>query len=475
MRQPNPQSLDAIERHERQLWAVALVLLLALSGLIVVAFVALLDPESAAGSLAASELETALGGLLVLVVLFCLYSLQAHRSFQGVRRLYQQQALRDPLTGLLNRQSFADRFAVEVARARRDGRGFPILLCDLDHFKQINDTEGHQAGDRILRLAADALQAATRGSDFVFRWGGDEFLVMLSVASRGGALVAAQRIRRAVRRVAEVEGVSLDLSVGLAFFPEHAESGSRLLSLADRALYIAKKGGHKVHVGEEEYELDESAVSIVFQPVVEIDGRLVVGYEALSRDPEGRVGIQDVFRRYAAVGQLGELKRLIFRYQVRRAAELRLSRVFINVDFESLRTLEPLAKPEGVEVVLEISEAESLVDVESNLRTAETWRGLGYKFAIDDFGSGFMSLPFIARLIPDYIKIDGTMVAEAAGSNQFGGFLRDLVMAMRNYSKDGIIAEGIETERDFEVVRQLGIDQVQGYLTGEPAPWDDER
>jgi EAL domain-containing protein (putative c-di-GMP-specific phosphodiesterase class I) len=320
----------------------------------------------------------------------------------------------------------------------------------------------------------NALQAATRGSDFVFRWGGDEFLVLLNVPTRSGALVAADRIRRAVRRVAEDRDVSLDLSIGVAFFPEHAETGSKLITMADRALYIAKKGGHKLHVGEEEYELNDNAVSIVFQPVVEIHGRRVVAYEALSRDPERRVEIQDVFRRYAAVGQLGELKKLIFRRQIKRAAELRLPRVFINIDFESLRSLEPFPKPEGIEVVLEISEADSLADVDAHLLTAESWRRMGYKFAIDDFGSGFVSLPFIARLIPDYIKIDGAMVAEAAGSHQFGDFLRDLVLAMRNYSKDGIIAEGIETETEFEVVRQLGIDQVQGYLTGRPAEWKDE-
>jgi diguanylate cyclase (GGDEF)-like protein len=393
---------------------------------------------------------------------------------QRVRRLYQQLALRDPLTGLLDRQSFTDRCIVEMARARRAGLSFPILLCDLDHFKAINDTMGHQAGDRILRLVGNALQAATRGSDFVFRWGGDEFLVLLNVPTRSGALVAADRIRRAVRRVAEDRDVSLDLSIGVAFFPEHAETGSKLITMADRALYIAKKGGHKLHVGEEEYELNDNAVSIVFQPVVEIHGRRVVAYEALSRDPERRVEIQDVFRRYAAVGQLGELKKLIFRRQIKRAAELRLPRVFINIDFESLRSLEPFPKPEGIEVVLEISEADSLADVDAHLLTAESWRRMGYKFAIDDFGSGFVSLPFIARLIPDYIKIDGAMVAEAAGSHQFGDFLRDLVLAMRNYSKDGIIAEGIETETEFEVVRQLGIDQVQGYLTGRPAEWKDE-
>jgi len=225
-------------------------------------------------------------------------------------------------------------------------------------------------------------------------------------------------------------------------------------------------------VGEEEYELNERSVRMVFQPVVEIESREVMGYEALSRDPKGKLDITTLFRRYSAVGQLAELKRIIFRHQVRVAQERELKRVFINIDFETLENVEPFAKPENVEIVLEISEAESLHDVDRHLETADTWRKLGYRFAIDDFGAGFMSLPFIARLVPEYIKVDRSTTVEATGSEQFSYFLRDLVKAMRNYSKEGIIAEGIETEEEFEVVRKMGVDQVQGYLTGRPAELD---
>ena len=106
------------------------------------------------------------------------------------------------------------------------------------------------------------------------------------------------------------------------------------------------------------------------------------------------------------------------------------------------------------------------------METADSWRRLGYKFAFDDFGSGFMSLPFVARLVPEYIKVDRSTIVQATGNKQFSRFLGDLVSAMRNYSKDGIIAEGIETEEEFEVVREMGMDQVQGYLTGRPAEWE---
>ncbi len=461
--------LIATERREGHLWIATLALLLVLASVTIVTFSVLIDKEDA---LSGTELTVALGGLFLLTVLFCLYAIQAHRSFQRIRSFYQAKALRDPLTGLLNRQSFADRFETEVARAQRDEKVFPILLCDLDHFKQLNDTHGHQYGDNILREVGAAFLSATRGADSVFRWGGDEFLVILSVATRDGALVAARRIRDSVREIGHRRGVRIDLSIGVAFYPEHGDSQSRLISLADRALYIAKKGGHRIHVGEEEYSLDDDAVALVFQPVVELGSRKVIGYEALSRDPAGKLGIQQIFRRYAAVGQLAELKKLIFVSQVEKASKLGLERVFINIDFSSLQSTDPFPVPEGMEVILEISETESLADVRQNLHTADAWRRQGFKFAIDDFGSGFMSLPFISRLVPEYIKIDSAMVSEAAQSQQFGGFLKDMVRAMRNYSKDGIIAEGIETESEIQVVEDLGIDQVQGYLTGRPKKWE---
>jgi diguanylate cyclase (GGDEF)-like protein len=463
--------ITSIERREKHLWVVTLFLLFLLAGVTIVTFSALVDPSSLDGRLGRALRPTALIGLLLFIGLFCAYAFHSHLTFRDIRRLYQRQALRDPLTGLLNRQSFEQRFDEAVARSRRDEKPLAILLCDLDRFKEINDSHGHHVGDEILKLLAKSALEATRGSDLVFRWGGDEFLVLVSVSTRKGALIAARRIRSGVLKVAEAEHLPLDLSIGIAFFPEHSSDPRELIQLADRALYIAKRSGDRIHVGEEEYELNERSVTMVFQPVVEVGSREVIGYEALSRDPKGRVDITRLFRRYSAVGQLAELKRIIFRHQVRAAREHGLHKVFINIDFETLQSVEPFAKPEEVDVVLEISEAESLYDVELHLATAASWRKLGYKFAIDDFGAGFMSLPFIARLVPEYIKVDRSTIVEAAGSKQFSRFLADLVRAMRNYSKEGIIAEGIETEQEFEVVRDLGVDQVQGYLTGRPAKW----
>jgi diguanylate cyclase (GGDEF)-like protein len=470
---PVEHDLRQIERREWHLWTLTLTLLLVFVAVTVLTSYLLLQNEPDGGQAHGSRLlhlmvYRGLPGLVVLIALFCAYILHTRVTFGRMRRLFEKQAMRDALTGLLNRQYFADRLDEELARADRNGGVFAILLCDLDHFKEVNDGHGHHTGDDVLKEVSKSVLEATRGSDLVFRWGGDEILVVLSRTTRDGVLTAADRIRSGVKGVGERRQIALDVSVGAALYPEHAQTVDTLIRLADRALYIAKRGGDKVHIGEEEYRLDDHAVNVVFQAVVDRTTKEVLGHEALGRDPQGKLSIGDLFRRYQAVGQLNELKCLCFRLQLKAAAERRLKRVFINVDFAVLDQLQVMPKPDGTEVILEISEAEALRDVERHLQTTSAWRAQGYKFAIDDFGAGFISLPFIAQLIPDYIKMDRSTIVQARSSPQFLTFLRDLVLALRNYSKEGIIAEGIETQEELQVVRDLGIGPVQGFLLARP-------
>ncbi len=194
----------------------------------------------------------------------------------------------------------------------------------------------------------------------------------------------------------------------------------------------------------------------------------MLGYEALSRDPEGRIDILELFRWYRRVGQLKELKSLCFRLQIEKAAQLRLGRVFINVDFDLLEPLEVIPLGGGTEVILEISEMEAMTDVDRCLRITRQWREGGYQFAIDDFGAGFISLPFLTRLVPDFIKMDRTTIIQATDNAQFRAFLEDVLKALHNYTGQGIIAEGIETEGELQTVKQLHAHWAQGFLLGRP-------
>jgi diguanylate cyclase (GGDEF)-like protein len=401
------------------------------------------------------------------------YAIERKRAEEALA----EQAIRDSLTNLFNRRYFNHRMEEEIAKAVRNKTSLAILLCDLDHFKIINDTRGHHTGDEVLKAVARCIQEATRGTDLVFRWGGDEIVVVLSEATREGILTAGERIRRGVRTFSEQAylDLDLDLSIGVSIYPEHGSNVDELIRLADWALYIAKKGGDKIHIGEEEYQLDEHAIKVVFQPVMDVRSNEILGYEALSRDAQDKVSILELFGRYQAIGQLNELKRICFKSQLKAASELGLKRVFINVDFNVLSQLEVAPKPPNMEVILEISELEALHDIENHLKMARKWREGGYKFAIDDFGAGYISLPFIAQLIPDYIKVDRSTILQAVSSEKFRAFLRDLVLALQNYVTVGIIAEGIETvaerietENELQVVKDLGIYLVQGFLLGKP-------
>ncbi len=311
-----------------------------------------------------------------------------------------QRSIRDPLTDLYNRRHFHDRFHEERSRADRTQESFAVLMCDLDRFKGVNDNRGHQAGDEILKTVSRCIQDSTRGTDLVFRWGGDEFVVILSKAERPGILIVAERIRSSVRSLAKKCRLDLDMSIGVGIYPEHGKTEEELIRLADRALYVAKKGGYRVYIGAEEYEVNDESVRIVFQPVVDVLSNQKLGFEALCRDPEGKLSVPEFFKKYNAIGQLAELKRICFLAQLKLAQELGLQRVFLNIDFNLLTSIEPVAKPSSMEVVLEISELEALQEVEKRLEMAAKWRIAGYQFAIDDFGAGFVSLPFIARLVP---------------------------------------------------------------------------
>lgn len=475
MTNPIEQDLRQIETREWHLWVLALGLILVMGSVTAATYFYFLADGLEGLGLHRQAVDRALAGLCVLLGLFCAYVIHTRSAFTRMRRLLEKQAMRDALTGLYNRQYFNYRLAEEISRADRGRHPLALLVCDLDHFKAVNDTKGHQAGDRVLEAVARAIQEATRGSDLVFRWGGDEFVVVLSESSYSGILIAGERIREGVRRIAGEMYPALDLSIGVAVYPEHGSTIDELMRMADRALYVAKRGDYRIHIGAGELGLDESTVKVVFQPIMDARSGRTVGYEAFSRDPKNQLNILELFKKYNAVGQLNELKRLCFLSQMKAAQKAGLDRVFLNVDFTLLGVLEPVAKPAGMEVILEISELEVLNDVEKHLAIARSWRKQGYKFAIDDFGAGFVSLPFIAQLVPEFIKMDRSTILQAVASEKFRGFLKDMIQALENYTSEGIIAEGIETvaegvetEKEMQVVKEMGVYLVQGFSLGKP-------
>jgi diguanylate cyclase (GGDEF)-like protein len=462
------ENLSVIEKKESHLWFLTLSLLILYAGILVATYF-IIESESRPRSTGLDSMAyRALGGLSILTILFSGYVLHSRITFKRVKKIFEIHAMRDSLTGLYNRYYFEERIKEEIQRVDRHRETLAVLLCDVDNFKKINDERGHQVGDEVLKNVSKGIGEATRGIDLVCRWGGDEIVVVLSNVSREGLAIATDRIRKKIIGLGEKNGMPLDICIGVSLYPEHGMNTDELIRMADRALYIAKKGGDKIHVGQEEYCLDDSAVKTVFQPIFDTRTQQILGYEALSRDPQGKLPILELFKRYQAVGQLRELKILCFKMQLKKAEELGLQKVFVNVDFDVLSSMKAIPSLGKTAVILEIAESEALFDVERVLEIVHRWRAKGFKFAIDDFGAGFISLPFVARLLPEYIKLDRSTIVQAVSSDQFGKFLKDLVLAFKNYSKEGIIAEGIETEKELQVAKETGNYLVQGFLLGEP-------
>jgi diguanylate cyclase (GGDEF)-like protein/PAS domain S-box-containing protein len=384
------------------------------------------------------------------------------------------QRIYDPLTGLYNRQYFNARIKEEIARAERNQQTLAILLCDLDDFDLINAKKGRQTGDEILKTVARCILESTRGTDLAFRWGGDEFLIALSETTPDGVLVAAQRFMRRIRKIGQAMQVDLSVSIGAAVYPQHGTHPDELIRIVNSGLKAAKGGTSKIHVASDTYRLDEHSVKVVFQPIVDIQQIIdiqydqVFGYEALSRDPEGYLSNRELFEKYKAVGKLHRLKWFCLGAQIKTAELAGLKRVFINTDFNGLGEIEPLPIPPEMEVILEISNLELLNGAEDHLKITKRWRSLGYKFAIDDFGASEIVLPFIENLAPEYIKLDRSALLQGIASEKSKKSLKILVRAIRNYAKEGIIAEGVENEKELKVIQDLGINFVQGFLFGKP-------
>jgi len=239
-------------------------------------------------------------------------------------------------------------------------------------------------------------------------------------------------------------------------------------------MYVAKKTGDKMRVGFEEYTVNEECVTFVYQPIVNLETEEVIGHEVFTRDPGGVLSPVELFQRYRAVGQLRRLKRLIFELQVQRALEAGVRRLFLNTDLEFLHGVEPPPIPDGLDVVLELSELDSDTLAEIRTAVAFQWRQAGYKIALDDFGAGYASLPVLSTLMPDYVKIDRTCVVRATKSEKYCDFLRHLLKGAAEFTSNGLIAEGIENSEELQTALALGALHAQGFLLGRPAPTAEE-
>jgi diguanylate cyclase (GGDEF)-like protein len=416
-------------------------------------------------------------------------------------RALAHSATHDPLTGLPNRALFRDRLEVAVARASRHDELVGVLFCDLDRFKDINDSLGPGTGDEILQVVAGRLAAAVRPGDTVARLGGDEFAVLCtSTPGERGVRQLAERVLEHVRRPVAVGGRDLTVtaSVGLtAVVPSQGEA-DQLLADADVALYEAKDGGRdryavcdaRLRAGTAERvefrtavrrAVHESEVRVAYQPILELASGRLLGFEALARWSRSGEPVSPARFIPAAedLGLIGQLDAHVTREaagQVRawRAALPGLS-VAVNVSPRELadadcavrfaRVLEELElAPDALHV--EVTESAVMSDVGAAVARLEALRTLGVQICLDDFGTGYSSLAVLRDLPVDVLKIDGSFVARLPLDTDLVGFVVELARAIGATT----VVEGVETPEQLALVRALGCDAAQGYLLGRPMP-----
>ncbi len=392
-------------------------------------------------------------------------AIQKQKAIAQVRHL----SSRDPLTGLYNRGQLGLQLKEILLMAEQNNEAIALLIAYIDRFKEMNERLGHQYGDQALKLMVETIQEEIEAGQeekgtLLFRSGPDEIAIILLDTSHEAVARKAALIQKAVQNSSPPPSFPLEISLGAALYPTHGESVDQIISRASRALLIAKKTDEKICIGSTLPFADADRVGIKFELIVDMSKKQVIGYEALSLDLMGKLSVHELFEKYAKLGQLLEVKASCFVAQLNRAAELGLSRLFLNIDSAILKQCETVQKPDNLNVVLEISEAESLHDLESYLQITEQWKRKGFEFAFDDLGAGFISLPFISKLNPEYIKIDRSVILQAVASPKFKVFLSGLVAAMQKDRPQCVIAEGVENEEELQVTREMGIDLVQGFL-----------
>ncbi|WKE69560.1 bifunctional diguanylate cyclase/phosphodiesterase [Streptomyces sp. WP-1] len=438
----------------------------------------------------------------VLLPLFAI-PLIALDSALWMARARAEEQLRDPLTGLPNRQWLQERIWTALDDADRIGARSALMLIDLDRFRSVNDTLGHLAGDRLLLQIAERLRLALPRGAEAARLGGDEFAVLLPVAD---SITSAMRVARglvtALSSPLDLDGLTLVLeaSAGVAVFPDHAMDAEGLLRRADVAMYQAKRDRTGVEVYESKRDsntpdrlgllgdlrraLDAHEVQLHYQPKVRFDGQ-VAGLEALVRwvHPErGKVPPDEFIAIAESSGLMPHLTEYVLETALEQVARWRSQGirvpVAVNVSPRDVHTpgfagsvaarLARHGVPAGA-LQLEITEHVLLEDPQRAADTLAALTGHGVKMSLDDFGTGYSSLVHLRRLPVSELKIDRSFVARLAVDTEDAEIVRCTVDLAHSLGLL-VVAEGVEDDETWERLRDLGCDAVQGWLVAAAMP-----
>jgi diguanylate cyclase (GGDEF)-like protein/PAS domain S-box-containing protein len=423
-----------------------------------------------------------------------------------LKRALSYQASHDALTGLINRREFDNRLHAAVLSAQRGEGAYALLYIDLDQFKVVNDTCGHQAGDRLLRDVTGLLQTRVRASDTIARLGGDEFGVLLEGCTPEHASHVADGVRQAIRDYRFMWGastLSVGASVGVVQIRADTESVAAVMSAADIACYAAKdEGRNRIHVYEADgvsnrhremhwvarvtRAAEENRLELFFQPIVRIGSDGIPDFHELTvrlRDDDGRLvppsefipaaeryNVMSIIDRWVVVRAVELLKR-------RRDTQGSLPMLAVNLSGTSLNeqsfaefVLQTVGEPEIASALcFEITETAAVTSLSNAAFFMRELKARGCRFSLDDFGTGLSSFMYLKTLPVDYLKIDGQFISQIATD----AVDRSMVEAISKVGRAlGIatVAECVESEAVLEELKRIGVDFAQGYYIANPLP-----
>jgi len=413
-------------------------------------------------------------------------------------------AQHDALTGLPNRIVLIDRITQSISLAHRQGRSIAVIFLDLDHFKYINDSLGHDSGDKLLQCVSSRLVAAVRHSDTVSRIGGDEFVILLSeIASREGAATSAKKMLLALNVPCPTGETNAHISgsIGISVYPENGTDAETLIKNADAAMYYAKEGGrnncqffnNKMNCrsvergsieGDLRHAIERREFVLHYQSKVDLTSGEITGVEALIRwlRPDRELVLPSKFIPVAEdCGLIVQIGRWVLREACRQAREwqeagLEFGRISVNVSAAEFRDKTFVAGVrsafretglEGRYLDIELTENVLIANGLAVAAVLQELKHMGIHLAVDDFGTGYSSLSYLQELPVDVLKIDQSFVHRIADDASDSPIARAII-DMGKSLKLRVIAEGIETQQQLTFLRTHRCAEGQGYIFGQP-------
>lgn len=427
------------------------------------------------------------------------------------RKRHEQELIKlahyDPLTGLGNRAKLHQDIAFLIQKSNRGSAPFAVLFGDLDHFKQINDGLGHEAGDQLLKIIARRLFKALRKEDTVARLGGDEFVILLHDVNKFEAVVTvAEKLLQKINKPIRLgdNRVHVGMSFGIALYPTDGDNAKMLLRNADSALYDAKakgRGCYQLYRKElTEYvhnrllldadlrgAIHNNEMELYYQPVINLDTQEITSVEALIRWNHPLRGMvpPDEFIPYAQEsGLINPIGEWVIDEACRQAAQWQDAghaiSVAINVSARQFHQhnlvsliQDALTKytMNAEHLIVEITEQMFLENTDDNLKQISELKEMGVKISLDDFGTGYSSLNYIVRFSPDYLKIDRSFVSKIGMAKEHNEMV-SAIIGLNKIRPMQIVAEGVETEEQKNYLNMHNCNFAQGFLFARPLPFE---